>query len=97
MIDKKLLNKAIKLWGVEAQIWMAIEEMSELTSTLCQKWRGRDSDVIQEIADVKIMMAQIELIFGEEAVRHATEQKMERLKARLDNAEAKEKSNSQGS
>ena len=37
MNRNELLNKAIKIYGVDAQCLMAIEEMSELTKAICKE------------------------------------------------------------
>lgn len=49
-------------YGIESQELMAIEEMSELTKEICKKRRGDKNreKLIDEIADVKIMIAQLE-------------------------------------
>lgn len=69
MKEKKLLEKAIEKWGVQSQIFMAIEEMAELTKAL-SKWYRRptkenSSQVMEEIADVQIMLKQMLLIFSD--------------------------------
>lgn len=38
---KEIYEKARRTWGTQAQIMMAIEEMSELTKELCKHFRGR--------------------------------------------------------
>ena len=40
---KDIYEKAVELWGMNAQLLMAIEEMSELSTVLCHLLRGRDS------------------------------------------------------
>lgn len=49
-------------YGIESQELMAIEEMSELTKEICKRRRGNDNreKIIDEIADVKIMITQLE-------------------------------------
>lgn len=57
---------AIATNGIERQIMVAIEEMSELTKELAKAFR-RDGTTLEkltdEIADVTIMMEQLRLIF----------------------------------
>jgi NTP pyrophosphatase (non-canonical NTP hydrolase) len=60
-----------------------IEECAELTEALCHHMRGRQSDVIGELADVTIMVRQMTLAFGEEEVARAVEMKLERLRLRM--------------
>lgn len=80
-----LLNQAIETWGTAAQIDMAIEECGELITALVQWRRGRKemAEVVEEIADVSIMMRQLRLIFGYQAVNKIEAQKLIRLKDRL--------------
>lgn len=74
-------------WGYEAQAFMAIEEMSELTKELSKQHRKREDydeeDLIEEIADVLNTVEQLELYFGEEKVEKVREEKIERTKKRL--------------
>jgi len=64
----KLYDKAYQLWGKEAQILMAIEEMSELTQLLLHHIRKNKkvtyTELASEIADVRIMMEQLIEIFS---------------------------------
>lgn len=84
--------RAIQRFGREAQLKMAIEEMAELQQAICKLWRaaGKDkyaaiSHVAEEVADVEIMLEQFRLIFPiNNAVNAWKEEKMARLKARLD-------------
>lgn len=64
-----LYRAALDLWGVNAQLLLAIEEMAELTQALCKKinrqeqphWVGRE--IIEELVDVEIMIEQLKEIF----------------------------------
>ena len=88
-IDDIILDKAIKTWGIEAQLEMVIEECMELALALQKLKRKRgDSNqkivnVIDEIADVKIIIRQAEKIFGSEPVNKRVDFKMNRLTERL--------------
>ena len=61
--------KAIEVFGIDAQINMAIEELSELITALSHYKRSdlnrveSELAVIDEIADVSIMIAQLDIIF----------------------------------
>jgi len=88
MIDQEeanaLYNQAITKWGVDAQIWMAVEEGGEFLAALSQVVsRGRDVNLIEEIADLKIMLEQLSVIFGKAEVDDARQMKLERLKLQL--------------
>lgn len=63
---ENIYRMAIASFGAEAQVIMAVEEMSELTNELCKHFRGRtDIDhIADEIADATIMLEQLRLIFG---------------------------------
>lgn len=65
MDETRILNEAIETYGVEDQLRMAFEEMAELTQAICKNLRGKDNlnNVVEEIADVEIMLAQIKMIF----------------------------------
>lgn len=89
----QIYRQCLDRYGEAAQMDMAIEEMSELTKALL-KWRraARDiqakgilrTNVIEEIADVKIMMRQMELLFDcEEEVTGWVDCKVERQVGRL--------------
>ena len=62
MTVNEILRKAIQTYGEEAQEKVAIEECSELIQAICHKHRGREHNIAEEIADVKIMLEQLELI-----------------------------------
>ena len=80
-----LCAEAIDIYGEEAQTWMAIEEMAELSNAIAKHRRGRvtNEDVCEEIADVVIMMIQLAAIFGPDEVNDFLEQKIDRLEKRL--------------
>ena len=73
------------LFGYDAQIELAIEEMGELLVAINHHKRGRCSveAVREEIADVKIEMDQLAMIYGEEGVSEFEKKKLERLKKRI--------------
>lgn len=76
--------------GEAAQIDMAVEEMAELTKALCKVKRATPgatttaavSNVIEEIADVQIMLDQLRLIFAR-STDEVEEDKLRRLLGRL--------------
>jgi NTP pyrophosphatase (non-canonical NTP hydrolase) len=80
--------KAIERWGEQAQISMAIEECSELITVLVKLGRNKNGStkeqVIDEIADVMIMMEQLQHIFGFSKVADRKDFKLTRLKERVD-------------
>ena len=89
--EARILEAAINTFGNAAQVDMMIEEMSELTKALL-KWRRAamiDGDnteekynaVLEEMADVQIMLNQMALIFGDSAEYEIAN--LERLEKRL--------------
>ena len=92
--QKTILKKSIHRYGESAQIDMAIEEMAELTKALLKHRRAerfgqydvdkvRDN-VSEEIADVLIMLAQLQMIFCNRCqVEKIIGEKIERQAKRL--------------
>ncbi len=84
-MDKQVLLKAIKKWGKETQINKIQEEALELALVLNQrKCPTKDSSVMEdnlysELADMKIMMAQAEIIFDANRINKQVEYKLNRL------------------
>jgi hypothetical protein len=84
-----LLKQAVEHWGQGAQVDMMIEEMSELTKALCKTRRAHSAEamakavanVLEEMADVQIVLDQMKLIFGSPA--EIETRKLERLAERL--------------
>lgn len=82
----EILKQAIAKHGKDAQIKMAIEEMSELTQALCKDFRGKSNadNIAEEIADVEIMLKQLQIIFNNRNdVNRFYELKIKRLKNNL--------------
>lgn len=81
------LEKAIKVYGKDMQLNVAIEELSELIKEICKNKRGSDNrnNIIEEMADCYIMLAQLEIIFGIEstAIYARYNEKILRLEKRL--------------
>ena len=78
----------LETWGEDAQIMMAIEEMSELTKELCKylrykhwhedKLQGVKDNIEEETADVLNCVEQLELIFNGKNIQKIREEKMQR-------------------
>ena len=79
---RMILEKAIEHYGKGPQRDKAIEELSELIRALA---RSDDHDnIAEEMADVRIMLDQLEIIFeNHEAVRIWELRKLRRLDQRL--------------
>lgn len=89
--EGRILEDAIAKFGKEVQINIMIEEMAELTKALLKyrRWHEgtgaksdeRLSDILEEMADVQIMLNQMVLIFGDSTEYEIA--KLERLEKRL--------------
>lgn len=76
-----ILDDAIKGFGAKHQAFKAIEEMSELIQALCKWDQGGDyMRVLEELADVQIMLMQLIPFFGTVRVNAEIEKKIKRLK-----------------
>ena len=89
MTREELYSIAINVYGAEAQINQGIEEMAELIQAV-NKFRrkpGKETmqGVVEEIADVEIMLDQYKQIYGitETEIDLLKKQKLDRLAARL--------------
>ncbi len=86
--DKEVIQKAIQQWGDHAQILTLLEEMTELQKEILKNInRGRDnlSELIDEAADVEIMMEQFKTIYNiHQAVEDRIPVKIKKIKARLE-------------
>lgn len=97
-MQPEVLQNAVDTYGKEAQVDVAIEEMSELIKALLKNRRAEHSpeawdyektrqNIFEEIADVVIMLTQLLMIFGgRDAVQKAIDAKVERLSTRLTGA-----------
>lgn len=91
----EVLQQAVDTYGKEAQVDMAIEEMSELTKALLKHRRAERSpeawdyektrqNILEEIADVIIMLTQLVIIYGgRDIIQQDINDKVERLEKRL--------------
>ena len=81
--------EAVETYGKESQLWMIVEETSELLKEICKSKRGENNRmaIAEEIADVQIMLYQAAIIFDiAEDVEEAIEKKTTRLQSRMDAA-----------
>ena len=80
--EAAIMEAAVEHYGVEAQMIKAVEELGELTQAVARVllWgNGEDEleNLREEMADVSIMLSQLELIFGD--VTEVEEYKLLRL------------------
>ena len=90
---KQLLERVITANGMNKQLDIAIEELSELIQAIC-KIKRRDSlsnesfavkgNLAEEMADVEIVLAELKLMFdNEDNVKEWKTYKLDRLEKRL--------------
>lgn len=77
----RLGEKAIKYWGESAQKQKAIEECAELIAAMAR--RSLIDFIVDEVADVTIMMRQLRMIYGKKKVDDRIRFKLKRLQKRL--------------
>ena len=86
--QKRILNRAIKAFGKEKQTEMMIEECSELILAIqkAKRYPNNESrkDLISEIADVRIMIEQMTMIYDyDDSVTNEIQRKIDRLESNL--------------
>lgn len=91
----EVLQLAVDVYKKEAQVDMAIEEMSELTKALLKHRRAEHSredynhekirqNILEEMADVIIMLTQLVIIYGgRDIIQQDINEKVDRLEKRL--------------
>lgn len=89
-MNEKILKMIIEKYGKNKQVGQAIEEMAELTIELnknINRNKNNETEIILEIADVQIMLAQLVLIYDidPEKLQGAVEYKLLRQKERMEN------------
>lgn len=86
-------ERAVAVWGKEAQMLQVIEEMSELTKEILKNVnRKKDNlaELIEETADVEIMLEQLKCCYGiKRQVEEYKVSKVKKIDARLDEWENK--------
>lgn len=90
-MDRQLLKRIIETYGIENQMLQCVEEMAELTQAINKYRRAEKLDkavdaykqVIEEIADVQIMIEQMRLMFDGDEVDIVIFEKLERMEGRL--------------
>lgn len=84
--NNDLYQLALDRWGVNGQLTVAVEELSELIKEICKTLRhiGHVNDLAEEVADVEIMCEQLRYMFAiDEEVDDWKKYKLNRLANRL--------------
>ena len=86
--EAKILEGAIAKFGTQAQIAKAVEELNELCQALARDIQGQGdrANIAEEMADVYIMLGQLQLIYGNRpeiaaAIRDKLGRTMERVES----------------
>lgn len=76
-----IYKEAVTKFGIVAQEYMCIEECAELIDVLAKQTRGRVMvpDIIEELADVYIMVQQLAHFYGVEIFNEKVSNKLQRL------------------
>ncbi|MDA3904106.1 MAG: antitoxin [Desulfuromusa sp.] len=78
---EQLYQKTLDRWGEDAQYDQTVEECAELIAALKHFRRGKVNQqaVIDELADVTLMLGQLTWMFGTERVKESVQKKLEKL------------------
>lgn len=87
-MNKEILQKAIDKWGRDTQINKIQEEALELSLILNQRNcptkdpEQMEASLYDELADMKIMMAQAEILFDADRINERVKFKLDKLKSK---------------
>ena len=92
MMDRQeVYRQARDVFGAQAQLVVALEELSEAQKEICKFLRGKgDLDhLTEEIADAQIMLEQVQMLCGIDpwAVQEQMDSKIRRLRGRIKEAQ----------
>ena len=86
---EEMINRIADMYGKEPQLVMLMEECGELIQACSKLIRSKDravNNLIEELADVRIMIEQIEHLYGlkslvEDEMEFKLKRQLERMKA----------------
>ena len=89
------LKKIANHYGFSNQLQMLVEEMAELTQAICKYKRfenakeriGVFENLVEEVADVQIVLSQIKILVGEKEVEKKIDEKIKRQLNRISSGE----------
>ncbi len=78
---EEIYQATIAKWGEDAQYDQAVEECAELITALKHYRRGKidKQALVEELADVTLMLGQLSWMFGQQQVDEAIERKLAKL------------------
>lgn len=86
MEKEAIYRKALDKWGPDAQMGLVVEECAELIAAINKFGRNRATPLpalLEEIADVEIMIEQMHVIFDSGLLDQAKHDKLARLAKRV--------------
>lgn len=88
IVIEELLNRFIEHFGHKPQVYKAVEELLELAEVLIKDVNKEYSDkshIVEEMADVCIMLHQVKMIYGitTEELKDIVKQKLKRTMIRI--------------
>ena len=86
MTEREIYRAALSKWGPDLQMGMAMAEAGELIAALgrfVMQRRDSSEEIIDEIADMEIMLGQLRMIFSDDRVDVRKEMKLKRLEGRI--------------
>ncbi len=83
---REIYEKTLEKWGEKAQYDQLIEECAELIATLKHYERGKANleNVVDELADVYLMVGQLAYMLGEDRLQQAVTRKIAKLQDLLE-------------
>lgn len=83
---EELYRATVEVWGEQAQYDQAAEECAELIAALMHYRREKvdAQHVVDELADVTLMLGQLTWMFGQQKVDEAVERKRQKLDDLMD-------------
>lgn len=83
--EQTTLRAAVAHYGVKNQVEQMVEECAEFIVCVNHIRRGRETatELIEEMADMEIVLEQLKMVYGGEEWGAARQRKIERLKNRI--------------
>lgn len=85
---KAIYQAALDKWGREAQFDQTVEECAEMIAAIMHFRRGKVTQqaVVDELADVLLMVGQMVYMLGEDVVSEAVESKIRKLSVLIEDS-----------
>lgn len=88
MKRKKLLKRCLRKYGKTMQLFIVMEELSELVKAICKFERGvteTNDDITEELADVYLVLKYVQMIYDIDKVdiKRVMREKEQRLQERI--------------